>query len=286
MKKGEAYRLGAAQLTAAGKEGRFEAELLLRGALGRESRARFFTTQEEELPLSVQELFFAWVAQRCEGVPAQYLLGEQEFMGLPFKVNPSVLVPRPDTEIAVEAALEYLADQSAPLVADIATGSGAIAVSLAYHLKGSRVWATDISPAALQVAQQNALLNGVADRVTFCQGHWGEPLVRQGLLFDVLISNPPYISEAEYATLSPEVKQEPRLALVAADGGLAAYREIVPQAWQLLKPGGTMVLEIGHGQAQEVMYIALAAQFSQVSLRLDLAGRERVIIGKKMVSNP
>lgn len=281
MNKQQLWRQAAERLNRLGKaDARFEAELLLRSALG-EDRARFFATLDEVVDPAVLAQFSRWLEQRASGVPLQYIVGRQEFMGLDFKVTPAVLIPRPDTEIAVEVALEVMDQLEAPLVADIATGSGAIAVALAYHQPRARVWATDISPEALAVAQDNARQNGVSQRITFLQGAWGAPLREHGLTFNCIVSNPPYIASQEIDELAIEVQKEPRLALDGGPDGLDCYRALVPQAWDLLRPGGYLILEVGMGQAPAVAALLEQHRFTHVSTRRDLAGIERVVNGRK-----
>ncbi len=281
MNKREAWRLASEQLIKAGKiDGRFEAELLLRSALG-ESRARFFATLDEVIDEAALAQFRAWIEARLEGRPLQHLLGRQEFMGLQFKVTPDVLVPRPDTEIAVEVVLELIKEVQEPLVVDLATGSGAIAVAVAYHAPQAQVWATDISAAALAVAQQNAKANGVAERVTFLEGSWAEPLLAQGRRYHCVVSNPPYIPTDDIAQLAIEVQREPRLALDGGPDGLDCYRALIPQAWELLLPGGHLVLEVGQGQADAVAMLLQQQGFSDPTIHPDLAGIPRVVAAQR-----
>lgn len=281
MRKREVWQLAAQNLSQAGKaDARFEAELLLRSALG-EDRARFFATLDDEVGEAVLVKFWHWLEERVSGVPLQHLVGRQEFMGLDFMVSPAVLIPRPDTEIAVEVALELMRGLEQSLVADIATGSGAIAVSLAYHHQGARVWATDISANALAVAKQNAAQNGVSDRISFVETSWGEQLLAQGLEFDCIVSNPPYIASEEIARLAIEVQKEPHLALDGGPDGLDCYRALVPEAKALLRPGGYLVLEVGQGQAGAVSTLLWRHGFSGIAIRPDLAGIDRVVYGRR-----
>lgn len=279
MIKRHVWQLASQSLSRAGKaDARFEAELLLRSALG-ENRARFFASLEDELDEAALAQFWRWLERRASGVPLQHLVGKQEFMGLDFKVSPAVLIPRPDTEIAAETALEFIKGFQQPAVADIATGSGAIAVALSYYHSGATVWATDISTEALAVAQQNAERNGVSQRVTFVRSSWGEQLLARGLQFDCVVSNPPYIASEEIPQLAIEVQQEPHLALDGGPDGLDCYRALVPQTMALLRPGGYLVLEVGQGQAHAVSDLLAHHGFTDISIRRDLAGIERVVCG-------
>ncbi|MGI6344655.1 MAG: peptide chain release factor N(5)-glutamine methyltransferase [Bacillota bacterium] len=278
-----AWLRAAAALAQVSPSPRFEAELLLRGALGGESRARFFASLDEELPAPVLECYWDWVEQRRQGMPTQYLLGQQEFMGLGFCVTPAVLIPRPDTEILVEHALQWLQGVEAeqPRVLDLATGSGAVAVSLAVHCPQAAVWATDVSAAALEVAHRNAQVHGVAERVRFLQGSWTEPLAGLGLRFHLIVSNPPYIATAQIAELDSVVQHEPRLALDGGRDGLDCYRQLIPATLPLLFPGGLLAVEVGQGQDQAVVELFQAAGFAQPEVRHDLAGIPRVVRGRR-----
>ncbi len=279
MKKRAAWQQATERLGRAGKaDGRFEAELLLRSALV-EDRARFFTTLDDEVDEALLAKYWLWLEERASGKPLQHIVGRQEFMGLEFMVTPDVLIPRPDTEMAVEAALLLLRGRERPQVVDIATGSGAIAVALAYHCPQAQVWATDISTAALAIAKQNALLNGVSERLTFVESSWGEKLLAQGLQFDCVVSNPPYIPSGDIPRLAIEVQQEPHLALDGGPDGLDCYRALVPEAKALLRSGGHIVLEVGQGQATAVGALLKHRGFGDITIRPDLAGIDRVVCG-------
>ncbi len=281
MNKREAWLKAAKAIEAISQSGRFEAELLLRSALGGESRARFFASLDDELPCEAENLFAAYMSKRLAGTPAQYLLGEQEFMGLSFKVTPAVLIPRPDTEILVETVLDFLQGMENPIVADIATGSGAIAVSLAAICGGVTVYATDISAKALSVARQNAARYLVTDIVHFSRGDLAAPLLKEGVRLHCLASNPPYIPTSDLAALSAEVRNEPTLALDGGKDGLDYYRRLIPQARELLLPEGLLAFEVGQGQASDVANMLEQNGFVGVSLRQDLAGIDRVVLGEK-----
>ena len=168
-----------------------------------------------------------------------------------------------------------------PQVADIATGSGAIAIAVAKHCPRAQVWATDVSLEALLVAQRNAVANQVAERVVFRQGSWGEALLEQGLRFHCLVSNPPYIPSGELQQLMPEVQQEPRLALDGGPDGLECYRQLIPQAWQRLLPLGSIVLAVGQGQADLVSGMLQQHGFTAIDQHPDLAGIPRVVVGTR-----
>jgi len=188
------------------------------------------------------------VKRRTEGCPAMYLIGRREFYTLEFEVTPAVLIPRPETELLVAETVKRIKDLPSPRVLDIGTGSGCIAVSVAHRVKSAQVTAIDISPDALTVAQRNAAKHGVADRVTFFCGDLFAPLPPD-VLFDAIVSNPPYISQSEWATLPPHIRdQEPRLALDGGPDGFSIYDRLIPASPQYLKPGGHLLLEIGSTQ--------------------------------------
>lgn len=229
------------------------------------------------------------LARRLRGEPIQYVTGEAEFWSLPLAVSSAVLVPRPETEHLVELAVDYLragrgAGNRRLKVADLGTGSGAIAIAVAKELPDVEVYATDISPAALAVAAANARRHRVDSRVTFLHGHWCEPLLEPAghvPFFDAVLSNPPYISRSEAAGLPADVREyEPAVAMFADDGGLAAYRHIVGRVVPLLRPGALLALEIApHLAAAVVDLVSATGAFRGVSVRHDYAGRKRLVYG-------
>jgi len=217
--------------------------------------------------------FSTLVDRRAAREPLQYILGAEEFLGMTFRVNPAVLIPRLDTEVLVQATVARV---SGPVrIADIGTGSGAIAVGLAKLLPEASIVAVDISAAALAVAVDNAALNGV--RVEFLQGDLLEPLA--GQRFDAIVSNPPYIADGDMPGLMPEVRDwEPALALRAGPDGLAVYRWLAAGVGALLKPEGFAAVEVGAGQADQVAKLLAEAGLA-TETRLDTAGMCRVVIG-------
>ena len=231
----------------------------------------------------------ALLARRADREPLQYLLGTQEFCGLEFEVEPSVLIPRPETELLVEAAVRCAGIQPAagrrPVVADVGTGSGCIAVSLARRLPLAVLYATDRSAEALRVARRNAERHGVAGQVTFLEGDLLKPLRVRGLSgrVDVIVSNPPYIAEREWEALQPEVRLfEPRVALAGGEDGLAVYRRLVQESVDFLSAEGWLVMEIGQGQAESVrMLLDTTKQYGIVDIRPDQAGIDRVVCARK-----
>jgi release factor glutamine methyltransferase len=215
------------------------------------------------------------VARRLAGEPIQYITGLAEFYGLSFQVNRDVLIPRPETEHLMEKAIDLAAAFAHPRIVDVGTGSGAIAVALARHLPQSEIIATDLSVPALAVARANADRHNVADRVRFFEGDLLVPVA--GGTFDLVVSNPPYVSQHDRATLSVEVREyEPAQALYAGDDGLAIYRRLIPAAFAALSPGGYMVLEIGFGQSGAVGNLLRTAGFHGIEFNSDLQGIPRV----------
>jgi len=200
-------------------------------------------------------LFLALTARRAAGEPAQYLTGTQEFFGLELRVTPAVLIPRPETEHLVEAALAWSETQRRPLrFLDIGTGSGAIAIAIAVNLPGVEIFAADISSAALDVARENAVRLGVSERIRFVESDLLSALGSADLPFDAILSNPPYIPSTDAATMQREVVgHEPHTALFAGMDGLDIYRRLIPAAYAALRPGGLLALEIGFGQREALV---------------------------------
>ncbi len=226
----------------------------------------------------------ALLARRARREPLQYLLGTQEFCGLEFEVEPGVLIPRPETEGLVEAVAR-LASGDRPVIADIGTGSGCIAVSLTCRLPRAVLYATDCSTEALRVARRNAERHGVAANITWFEGDLLEPLRVNGLsgLVNVLVSNPPYIAERDWEALQPEVRLfEPRVALAGGEDGLAVYRRLVGNAADLLCEGGWLIMEVGQGQAEPVhRLIEAAGRYGAVEIQPDQANIDRVVCARK-----
>jgi release factor glutamine methyltransferase len=251
---------------------RLEAEWMLCAVTGMD-RVGLYVNFEK--PLSDQELtaYRAMVARRGKREPLQHILGTQEFCGLEFEVTPDVLIPRHDTETLVNEASSR--QPAARQVLDIGTGSGCIAISLACHLPGASVTATDISPAALEVARGNARRHN-AD-VEFLAGSLFQPVV--GRRFDLIVSNPPYIPSADIEGLEPEVRDhDPRTALDGGGDGLDIYRSLIPAATEHLNPGGWLLVELGIGQAQAVAQLfRLADGYEEPVVVMDSGGIERVV---------
>jgi release factor glutamine methyltransferase len=238
---------------------RREAETLLAHLLGRD-RAWVFAHPESSLDTAQAEAFRGLTARRAAHEPLQYLTGQQEFYGLALGVTPDTLIPRPETELLVEAVLAWAAQQASPLrLLDVGTGTGAIALALATHLPSAEIVACDLSAAALAVARDNAERLDLAGRVRFTQSDLLDaftPELDAGGLFDAIVSNPPYVPSADAATMQPEVvAHEPHLALFAGEDGLQVYRRLIPQAHAALRPGGLLALEFGFGQRDSLRHL-------------------------------
>jgi len=254
---------------------RLAAETLLRRVLDRD-RAYLYAHPEDALTPQQQARLDAWTARHAAGEPLQYITGVQEFYGREFRVTPAVLIPRPETELAVEAALERLPREGPSRVVDVGAGSGCIAITLALERPGAAVTAVDISEAALAVARANAARLGAA--VSFVRGDLLAPLDGG---WDLIISNPPYVAEAELAALAPGVRDhEPRAALVAGPLGTEIYARLIPQAARALRPGGWLVLELGYAAATAVRPM-LGAGWDAAATRPDLQGWQRVLLARK-----
>jgi release factor glutamine methyltransferase len=273
----EALRAAVARLKAAGLDdiAADDARQLLEQAAGL-SRASLIANLTDAQPGDEAARFNALVARRERREPLSHILGSAGFWTLELKVSADVLTPRADTETLVEAALETVSDRTAALrLLDIGTGSGAIGLALLSELEGATAVLTDLSPAALDMARQNAALNELSDRVELVQTRWADGLEGP---FDLVVSNPPYIASAVIDTLEPEVKtHEPRLALDGGETGLDPYPHLIAEAQRLLAPGGTAVLEIGFDQGEAVLALAGAAGVDARLVR-DLAGRNRAVV--------
>ena len=307
-----ALKEGMAQLRAAQIPSyTLAAELLLMHALERD-RAWMYGHPEESLDPAAAEKFRALIARRAAGEPVQYLTGKQEFWGLEFEVTPAVLIPRPETEHVVEVALARLGergikihmDTGAPRetlrVADVGTGSGCLAVALAWELPHAEVLATDISAPALEIARRNAARHGVAERVHFLQRdlltglaqtdpsgvvarHAMAASTQNGPLFDLIVSNPPYIARNEAEQLQREVRDhEPHAALFGGPTGTEMYQRLIDQARDQLRDRGILVLELGHDSAERVRGIFDAQPaWTKVAITMDLAGIPRVLAAER-----
>mgnify|MGYP005836880083 CR=1 FL=1 len=262
---------------------RLDSEVLLMYNLNL-TRTRLYLDYERELTNQEEADYRKLISRRIARVPVAYLTGKKEFMSLELQVDSRVLIPRPETELLVERVLEEMKEYSSPVrVLDIGTGSGAIALSLAYYSSdGNQIYALDYSEEALQVARTNAGKLGLTERVKFLHGNlWaGMDLELDNNYFQVIISNPPYISQGEMLTLEREVLDyEPHLALVAGSDGLDFYRRISQGLPDYLAPGGLVALEVGKGQADLVKELLENTKiFSKIKVLPDYAGIERIVM--------
>lgn len=271
----EFVQLSLARLTEAGIADADTDTFLFLEAVTGFTRARYLL--EPERPLSEKEIaqLTEYIARRAQHEPCQYILGETEFYGLKLFVDPGVLIPRQDTEVLVEEALKRIKEESRVL--DLCTGSGAVAIAIKSLRQDADVTALDISPAALEVAEKNSRRNHCDIR--FLKSDLFEK-IEEGERFDVIVSNPPYVSESEYETLMPEVKDhEPQLALKAGAEGLDIYRRLVKDAPAHLNSGGVLLVEIGCGQGKAVSGIFAQNGFQETIVVKDLAGLDRVVAG-------
>jgi release factor glutamine methyltransferase len=265
---GAAGAWGAGRL--AGDAG--EAQRLLAALLGK-TRGWLLAHEQHAVPEEARAQYAAWVGRRARGEPFAYITGEKEFWSLPLRVTPDVLVPRPETELLVERALALLPAQPAVHVADLGTGSGAIALALAHERPHWQLTATDRSAAALQVARGNAQRLGLG-RVRFLQGEWLAPLAGERL--DLLVSNPPYVAADDPALADPALRHEPIGALCSGPDGLEDLRAIIASAPGYLRPGGWLLLEHGAGQGEAVCELFASQGWTRVRCHADLAGKPRV----------
>lgn len=264
---------------------RLDAELLLAEVLGM-NRVELYVNFEQPLTPVEVDRYRELIRRRGDGEPVAYILGRGFFRNHELRVDSSVLIPRPETEHVVDAALDFMMEgewPSPPAVLDIGTGSGAIAISLAAGFPEAAITATDASAEALELARQNAGFAGVAPRISFVRSDLFDDL-DPVFTFDLIVSNPPYISRDEWAALPRDVRDfEPREALYGGEDGLDFYRVLAEQAPQFLKPRGGLVLEIGANQGKAVTELLLATgNFRSVGLLKDYAGLDRVVAAQRM----
>jgi release factor glutamine methyltransferase len=256
---------------------RLTAELLLAHVLGT-SRVRLYTDLDRPLEPAELAAYRALIARRAAGEPTQYLTGRREFYGRPFAVDPRVLIPRPETELLVEAVMQAVPKDHALRILDLCTGTGCVGITLALERPAARVVATEISPGAAEVARANATALGAADRFEVRVGDLFAPVEGEAP-FDVVVANPPYVPTAEMATLSAEVRKEPAGALDGGDDGLDLIRRIVAGAPRCLVPGGLLALEIGDRQGPAVHSLLEGAGYGSVRIERDLARHDRLALG-------
>ena len=271
---------GAALAAASGRIDPREAKLLLREASGA-SAAAVAAFPERELGADAAAKYFDWLTRRELGEPIAYLVGWREFFSRRFEVGPGVLIPRPETELLVEAVLDRIA-RATSRVLDLGTGSGAIAITIACEAPQAEVWAVDASDAALAIAQRNAAALGA--RVQFAKSDWFSALADQH--FNVLVSNPPYIADRDPHLEQGDLRSEPRSALASGQDGLDDIRRIILSAPSHLRPDGWLLFEHGYDQAAAVRELIDAAGFVDVASLRDLAGIERVSLGRWCSEKP
>ncbi len=251
-----------------------DSEVLLMKALNF-SKIQLFTKDNYVLSPKEKKLYFDLLEKRNQLMPVQYIVGTCEFMGLDFDVNSSTLIPRGDTEILVEYAIDMINQNNYKAILDIGTGSGAIAISIAKYCKNTKITAVDISTGALEMAKSNAEKNAVLDRIQFTESNLFENINSK---FDVIVSNPPYIRTDVIPTLMPQVKDyEPVTALDGGIDGLDFYKDIISNAKNYLNKKGMLIFEIGYNQSNDVSELLKQQNFSNIKTLKDLAGLDRVV---------
>ena len=261
-------------------EARREAGSLLSHTVARD-RTFIITHADERLTAEHLRSYRSLVGRRAEGEPLQYITGAQEFYGLDFEVNEDVLIPRPETELLVETALELLKGTDSPLLCDVGTGSGCIAVALLHTRPDARAFALDVSAAALEVAARNAARWQVADRIDLSVSDCFDALASEERVetrFDLIASNPPYVAEVDLEGLQREVREhEPRVALTPGGDGLSVIRRLVSESPRHLKPGGHLLMEIGFNQHERVAALIDARVWTLLDIHHDLQGIPRTV---------
>lgn len=259
---------------------RSEAELLLRHVLGC-TRAELYADLGAELTGEQARELQRMASSRRAGAPLQYLTGTQAFCDLELLVGPGVMVPRPETELVAERSLQWLSDVVDPVVVDVGTGSGAIALYLGSRRRDARIWATDVSADAVEWARRNAAALGIHNvQVLQCDLLQGLPRALRGRC-DLVVSNPPYLSRAEYSRTAPDVREhEPAVALMCGEGGLEVSVRLVAQSFEWLRPGGALIVETGPAQAERLK-VAMEERFQGVTITKDLVGRTRIVEGSR-----
>lgn len=260
---------------------RLDAEVLLSHIL-QTDRTSLYTRLQRPLSAAHKRQFTELIARRKQREPLAYITGSREFWSLEFRVDTHVLIPRPETEIVVHTALRLLHNTAlaTPVILDLGTGSGCIGVALATELPQATLWALDIEDGALALARQNARHHAVDERMTFCQGDLFAPVSHPTERFHLIVTNPPYIDRETLGTLQPEVRHwEPQCALDGGQDGLDFYRRLLYDSPNYLRPGGWLVMEIGHGQRDAVLHLAQAqCRLSIQSCIQDYAGHDRVVV--------
>ncbi len=255
-----------------------ETELLFSQVLDCD-RLSLYLNKDKYLTKKELELISSALERRIKGEPLQYILGKVEFMGLELKVNEDVLIPRPETEILVETALKYAGNEKSPKILDLGTGSGCIAIALAKNLADTKIDASDISPEALRMAKQNAELNKA--KINFIQSDLFKGL--RNKQYAIIVSNPPYVEEAQIGRLQPELRFEPRVALSGGMDGLDFYRRIITESADYLNRNGLLIMEIGFGQRPGLEKIFLDSEKLRIiEVIKDYNNIDRVIVARKV----
>lgn len=274
------WRRGAAAIRRAGASATadLDARLLAANCLGLDATG-LFARERDTFPEDRLAAFETLIGRRVAGEPVARILGRKEFYGFAFALSEHTLVPRPETEALVEAGLALIETVERPLIADLGTGTGCIAIALLKLREDARCVAVDIAPEAIETARENARFLGVGDRFCAFVGDWGSALAPG---FDLIVSNPPYIGETEREALAVDVRDhDPARALFAGPDGMDAYARLVPELAALLVPGGWAALEIGAAQGQAVLARMEQAGFCALTVRADMAGHDRVVIGRR-----
>lgn len=257
---------------------RLDAEVLMAELLEME-RINLYVKYDYPLKSSEIDTYREMIKKRARRIPVAYITEKKEFMSLEFTVKEGVLIPRPDTENLVEAVIEYCRNQELenPQIIDVGTGSGAIAVSLAHYIEDAKVVGVDLSAQALKIARENMEKHELGERMSILKSNLLAEFIKREIKgIDIIVSNPPYISEAEMKELSPEVKKEPQTALKAGKDGLDYYRRLIPEAEKVLKEGGSLFLEIGYRQAEAVSEL-FGDQWSEVEVIKDYSENDRIV---------
>jgi release factor glutamine methyltransferase len=257
------------------KEAQLDAEILLCGIL-EVSRSKLYILRRESITEEQYKKYKEYLNRRITREPVDYILGNSEFMGLNFNVNSNVLIPRQETELIVEHANKFIKETKAKNILDLCTGSGCVAVSLAYYNDNVSVVASDVSEAALEVAKSNALINNVSEKIKFIKSDMFNNIIDEK--FDIIISNPPYVKNDEYKGLEKEIFFEPKIAFLADDDGLTFYRIIAQKAKQYLNKKGMLLLELNSNISSKVA--DLFNDFNSVSIVKDYSGLDRILIAQ------
>lgn len=284
MKIGEIIREAARELERAGvPEARREAGSLLSFVFGKD-RTFLISHAEDVVDENSLVQLREYVERRAEGEPLQYITGVQDFYGREFRVTPDVLIPRPETELLVEAAIQIVGDNRAdPFICDVGTGSGCIAVTLLCEIANARALAVDKSPAALEIARFNAQNHSVADRTLFVVSDCFNSLNTRDYEFDLIVSNPPYVAESALAGLQREVRDhEPLVALSPGGDGLSVIRRLIDEGPAFTKPNGHMLMEIGFDQGERVESLINGSAWTLREVRPDLQGIPRIVVLQKV----